>query len=196
MTHINNRQHNEFYVLVEPNMRSLKNTAYRLTKDELDSEDLLQETLYKAYKAFGQYEVDTNFRAWVFRIMVNTFISSYRKRIRQPQKVSYEGSEAFYIYQNSDSGSLSSESYDSKSTEDYFNDDIKEALDKLPYYFRLFVLLYDIEGFSYLEISNMVGIPVGTVMSRLHRGRSLLRTKLHKYAKKMGFPVAQIPITN
>lgn len=189
MGYVKNHHQNEFYALVEPNLRSLKNTAFRLTKDELDSEDLLQETLYKAYKAFGQYEVDTNFRAWIFRIMVNTFISSYRKKVKQPQKVSYDESEEYYTYQNSDSDSMFFDSYDSKSEDDYFNDDIKAALDKLPYYFRLIVLLYDIEGFSYLEISNMLGVPVGTVMSRLHRGRSLLRNKLQKYARKMGFYV-------
>ena len=194
MAYINNLHQNEFYALVEPNLRSLKNTAFRLTKDALDSEDLLQETMYKAYKAFGQYEVDTNFRAWIFRIMVNTFISSYRKKVKQPQKVSYDDSESFYTYQNSDSDSLFSENYESNA-EDYFNDDIKEALDKLPYYFRLIVLLYDIERFSYLEISKMLGVPVGTVMSRLHRGRSLLRNKLQKYARKMGFYMDQIPNT-
>jgi RNA polymerase sigma-70 factor (ECF subfamily) len=183
------KNHQEFYDLIKPHMKSLKNTAFRFTKNEQESEDLLQEALYKAYRGFYSFTPNTNFRAWIFKILVNTYLTYYRKMIKQPQKVSYAEIEEFYLYQKSENES----DYYSNSPENVsgesFGDEIKETLDKMPYYFRIVVTLYDIEGFSYKEISNMINIPVGTVMSRLNRGRNLLRQKLKRYAKDRGYIV-------
>jgi len=184
-----NNNHKEFTELTKPYMKSLKNTAFRLARNEEESEDLLQEALYKAYRGFGSYAPNTNFRAWIFKILVNTYLTHYRKMVKQPQKVSYGEVEEFYLYQKSDNNS----DYHSNSPGDVrgeiFGDEIKETLDKMPYYFRIVVTLYDIEGFSYKEISKMINIPVGTVMSRLNRGRNLLRQKLKRYAKEKGYIV-------
>jgi RNA polymerase sigma-70 factor (ECF subfamily) len=183
------KNHKEFTELTKPYMKSLKNTAFRLARNEEESEDLLQETLFKAYRGFASYTPNTNFRAWIFKILINTYLTHYRKMVRQPQKVSYGEMEEFYLYQKSDN----STSYHSESPEEVsgemFGDEIKETMDKMPYYFRIVVTLYDIEGFSYKEISNMINIPVGTVMSRLNRGRSLLRQKLKRYAREKGYIV-------
>ena len=181
--------HKEFYDLVNPHMKSLKNTAFRLSRNEQESEDLLQESLFKAYRGFYSFTPNTNFRAWIFKILVNTYLTYYRKMIKQPKNVSYGDLEEFYLYQKSENESdFHSDSPENISGES-FGDEIKETLDKMPYYFRIVVTLYDIEGFSYKEISNMINIPVGTVMSRLNRGRSLLRQKLKRYAKDKGYIV-------
>ena len=184
-----NERHSRFNELVKPHLRSLRNTAFRLAKDEMESEDILQETLYKAYKGFSTFTPNTNFRAWIFRILVNTYLTSYRKRVRQPQKVSYNDLEEFYLYQKTDNPEdFYAETPDTVSGE-MFEDEVKESLEKIPYYFRLIVMLYDIEGFSYNDISKIVNIPVCTVMSRLNRGRSLLRKKLKNYARQKGYQV-------
>jgi len=184
-----NKTHREFYELIKPHMKSLKNTAYRFTRNEEESEDLLQEALFKAYRGFSSYTPDTNFRAWIFKILVNTYLTYYRKMVKQPQKISYGEIEEFYLFQKSEN----EENYYSNSPDnvsgEFFGDEIKSTLDKMPYYFRIVVTLYDIEGFSYKEISSMINIPVGTVMSRLNRGRSLLRQKLKRYAKEKGYLV-------
>ena len=183
------KDHKEFTDLTKPYMKSLKNTAFRLARNEEESEDLLQEALYKAYRGFASYTPNTNFRAWIFKILVNTYLTYYRKKVKQPQKISYGEIEEFYLYQKSDD----KVDYHSNSPEEIigesFGDEIKETLDKMPYYFKIVVTLYDIEGFSYKEISKMINIPVGTVMSRLNRGRSLLRQKLKRYAREKGYIV-------
>ena len=179
----------EFNRLVEPNLRSLSNTAYRLTKDEIESEDLLQETFLKAFRAFHSYQRNTNFRAWIFKIMVNTYISSYRKMVRRPLKVSYDDLEDFHLFQKTLPENNSGYSDDTE-YEDHFGDEVKAALEKLPYYFRLVLLLNDVEGFSYQEISEILNIPIGTVMSRLHRSRTLMKKKLRRYASNYGYATA------
>ena len=173
--------------LVKPYAQSLQNTARRLTKDAYEAEDLYQETLYRAYRFFDKYQQNTNFRAWIFKIMTNSYISSYRKSTRQPVKINFDDIENFQLFQNfqDESRLLHSTAYSLAG--DMFEDEVKEALEKIPYYFRLVVLLSDIEGFSYKEIADMVKTPLGTVMSRLHRGRSLLRNKLKNYAKDKGY---------
>ena len=175
----------EFNALVKPFLKSLENTALRLTKDSVEAEDLLQETFYKSYKAFGSYKRNTNFKAWIFKILMNTYITAYRKAVKRPQKVSYNEVEDYGLYQNPVTSDTSLDVYNP----DFgiFEDEMKVALEKVPYYFRLIVLLSDVEEFSYLDIAEMLSIPVGTVMSRLHRGRSLLRTKLTKYARQKGY---------
>lgn len=184
-----NKIHREFTELTMPYMKSLKNTAYRLARNEEESEDLLQEALYKAYRGFGSYQPNTNFRAWIFKILVNTYLTHYRKKVKQPQKVSYGEVEEFYLYQKSDDNSDYHLNSPEEVNGELFGDEIKDTLDKMPYYFRVVVTLYDIEGFSYKEISKMINIPVGTVMSRLNRGRSLLRQKLKRYAREKGYLV-------
>ncbi len=177
-------KHLEFHMLYQPYLRSLKNTAFRLTKDSMEADDLLQEALFKAYKGMGSFQPGTNFRAWIFRILVNTYLTHYRKKSKQPVKVSYDDMEDFSLYQKSDYD-FNAEIVNAESVNgELFEDEIQMVLDKMPYYFRLVVMLYDIEGFSYSEISKMVDIPVGTVMSRLNRGRKLLRQKLKRYAQK------------
>ena len=183
----NSPAHQEFNALINPHLKSLKNTAYRLTRSEEEADDLMQETFFKSFKAFGQYERNTNFRAWIFRIMVNSYITAYRKMVRRPQKVSYDDLEDYHFYQNDAFETEATNVMKPGFTDDHFEDEVKGALEKLPYYFRIIVLLCDVEGFSYQEISNIINIPVGTVMSRLHRGRSLLRRKLTKYAQQKGY---------
>jgi RNA polymerase sigma-70 factor (ECF subfamily) len=184
------QEHADFNSLVQPYYKSLQNTAKRLTKNQIEAEDLLQETLYKAYRSYDQFQQDTNFRAWIFKIMVNTYISIYRKTMRQPSKVSYDELEEYQLYQDIQVESEFTTADNFYFSDDVFEDEVKEALEKIPYYFRLVVLLNDIEGFSYQEIADIVKIPLGTVMSRLHRGRSLLRNKLKKYAKTKGYALS------
>lgn len=181
--------HKEFSELTKPYIKSLKNTAFRLARNEQESEDLLQETLYKAYRGFSSYKPNTNFRAWIFKILVNTYLTHYRKMVKQPQKISYGEVEEFYLYQKSENESDYYSNSPENISEESFGDEIKTTLNKMPYYFRIVVTLYDIEGFSYKEISNMINIPVGTVMSRLNRGRGLLRQKLRRYAREKGYIV-------
>ena len=181
-----NRQ-KEFAELIEPHLSSLYNTALRMTHNQHDAEDLVQDTLYKAYRALDQFQKDTNFRAWIFRILVNTFITAYRKAIRQPQKVSYDDMEEFFLYKRLDETVAMQEVPKEEFLENLFDDDVKEALDNLPYQFRLVVLLCDVEGFSYNEIAEIIDAPLGTVMSRLYRGRKLLQRHLWNYAKERGY---------
>jgi len=158
-----------------------------MTHNQNDAEDLVQDTLYKAFRAFDQYQKNTNFRAWAFRILVNTYITAYRKAIRQPQKVSYDDLEEFYLYKKLDDNIQLQEMAKEDFLENFFEDDVKEALENLPYQFRLVVLLCDVEGFSYNEIANIIDAPLGTVMSRLYRGRKLLQQHLWSYAQKKGY---------
>jgi len=177
----------EFENLIEPHLNSLYSTALRMTHNQNDAEDLVQDTMFKAFRAFDQYQKNTNFRAWAFKILVNTYITAYRKAIRQPQKVSYEDLEEFYLYNKIDETLSLQETPKDEFLEELFDDDVKGALESLPYQFRLVVLLCDVEGFSYNEIANIIGAPLGTVMSRLYRGRKLLQRYLWSYAKKRGY---------
>lgn len=182
-----NKKQNEFSALISPHTPSLLSTANRMTRNKNDAEDLVQETFYKAFRALEQYQSDTNFRAWIFRILVNTYITAYRKAIKIPQRISYEDIEDFTLFKNLkplDSTNI----VESKDLfENSFEDDVKSALENLPYQFRLVVLLCDVEGFSYNEIAEIIGSPLGTVMSRLYRGRKLLQRMLWNYAKNRGY---------
>lgn len=182
-----NEKQNEFSELINPHLSSLYSTALRMTRNQNDAEDLVQDTLFKAFRALEQYQRNTNFRAWVFRILVNTFITAYRKAIKQPQKVSYDDMEEFFLYKRLDETVALQETSKEEFIENIFDDDVKEALESLPYQFRLVVLLCDVEGFSYNEIANIIEAPLGTVMSRLYRGRKLLQRYLWKYAKERGY---------
>lgn len=176
-----------FSDLINPHMASLYNTALRMTHNQGDAEDLVQDTMFKAFRALDQFQENTNFRAWVFRILVNTFITAYRKAVKQPPKISFDDMEEFFLYKRLDEKIELQETSKEDFLDNFFDDDIKNALESLPYQFRLVVLLSDVEGFSYNEIADLVDAPIGTVMSRLFRGRKLLQKHLWNYAKIRGY---------
>ena len=168
-----------------PHLDSLYNFAIRLTSDPIDAEDLVQDTIVKAFRFFGSYEKGTNAKAWLFRILKNSYINNYRKKSKQPQQVDYD--EVSTYYEN-----IRSEQSDTTDMEDILyrdmlDDQITRALQRLPEDFRTVVLLCDVEGFTYEEIANMLDVPIGTIRSRLHRGRNLLRVELEEYADKRGY---------
>ncbi len=177
----------KFSRLVKPHTPSLLSTATRMARNQNDAEDLVQETLFKAYRAFDQYQANTNFRAWVFRILVNTFITAYRKAVKAPQRISYDELEDFILYKKSEVVNPDQIESNTDLLDNYFEDDVQAALENLPYQFRLVVLLCDVEGFSYNEIAIIINSPLGTVMSRLYRGRKLLQRTLWSYAQKKGY---------
>ena len=169
-----------------PQIDSLYTFAYHLTNyREEDANDLVQETYFKAYKAIERYHQGTNAKAWLFRILKNIFINEYRKRSNQPQRVDYEE-----ILHDHDEESSSYTSYHDLREEMFQNmmgDEVTNAINDLPVTFRVVILLCDIEGFTYEEISKILDIPIGTVRSRLHRARNLLKEKLKKYAESLGY---------
>ena len=156
-----------------------------MTGNTEDAKDLLQETFLKAFRFWDKFEQGTNLRAWLFRIMKNTYINVYRKEAKEPDKVDYNDIENYYDLirdQNSDDNDLQTKIFGQ-----LLDDDVSKALESLPEEFRTVVILCDIEGLSYEEIAEFSQIPVGTVRSRLHRGRKLLYAKLYDYAKGRGF---------
>jgi RNA polymerase sigma-70 factor, ECF subfamily len=166
---------------VVPFMGQLYPAALRMTKNPSDAEDLVQETIAKAYVAFHQFRPGTNLRAWLYRILSNTFINGYRKRRREP--VQAPGTEFHEDWQASaDRLAGPVRSAEAEALDRLGDSDILAALRDLPEDFRVAIYLADIEGYPYREIAEMMGTPIGTVMSRLHRGRSKLREKLAKYA--------------
>ncbi|MGB9772907.1 MAG: sigma-70 family RNA polymerase sigma factor [Bacteroidota bacterium] len=175
----------EFAEEALPHMDVLYNFALRMTGNPDDAEDLLQDTYLKAYRFWDKFEKGTNSRAWLFRIMKNSYINRYRKEVREPDTVDYGDIEEFY-------DSIRDESTETTDLEErlfgnLLDDDVAKALESLPPDFRTVVILCDIEGFTYEEISNFVDCPIGTVRSRLHRGRKMLRAKLVEYARKRGY---------
>ena len=166
-------------------MDVLYNYALRMTSNPDDANDLVQETFMKAYRFWDKYEKGTNIRAWLFRIMKNSYINRYRKETKEPETVDYNDIQNFYHtirYESSDPNDLQEKIFGG-----LLEDDVARALESLPEDFRTVVILCDIEGLSYEEISEFVNCPIGTVRSRLHRGRLMLRAKLFDYAKKRGY---------
>ena len=173
---------------VDQYLNSLYSTALRLTKKPQDAQDLVQETLLKAYKAYDRFEAGTNLKAWIFRILTNSYINIYRYKARRPNEVDIENTEQMFMYHKL-RGSTATDV--SRSVEDEFlstitDDEIKHAIEDLPEQFKEVVLLFDVEGLSYAEIAEMLEIPQGTVMSRLHRGRKSLQKALINYASENG----------
>jgi RNA polymerase sigma-70 factor (ECF subfamily) len=167
-------------------MNQLYSAALRYTKNPSDAQDLVQDTFAKAYVSFHQFEPGTNLKAWLYRILTTTFINTYRKDQRRPQ-LSDQELEDWQIADASSHTSDQGKSAEDVVLENLPDSDIKRALAEIPEEFRIAVYLADVEGFSYKEIAEIVGVPTGTVMSRLHRGRKQLREKLTDYARELGY---------
>ena len=158
-----------------------------MTRNPADAEDLVQDTMLRAYRAFDRFEPGTNLKAWLFRIMTNAYINTYRKRQREPQKVSSDEVEEFDLYQELKNHDSQFEATPENIVLDSLVDsDITEAIEDLPEQFRLAVVLSDVEGFTYAEMADIMQVPMGTVMSRLHRGRKALQKRLWELAKDRG----------
>jgi RNA polymerase sigma-70 factor (ECF subfamily) len=164
----------------------LYSAAMRMTRNPQDAEDLVQETYAKAFAAFHQFKPGTNLKAWLYRILTNAYINSYRKRQRQPIEDSHEGIEDWQLARAETHTAGGLKSAEVQALEHLPDSDVKDALQQLPEDFRLAVYLADVEGFAYKEIAEIMGTPVGTVMSRLHRGRNQLRNLLSDYARERG----------
>ncbi len=164
----------------------LYGAALRYTKKPHDAQDLVQDTYAKAFTSFHQFEPGTNLKAWLYRILTTTFINNYRKDQRRPQ-ISAGEVEDWQIANSSSHTSDQGKSAEDEVLENIADKDVKEALAAMPEEFRMAVYLSDVEGFAYKEIAEITGVPTGTVMSRLHRGRKLLRASLAEYAKDRGY---------
>ncbi len=164
----------------------LFSAALRMTRNPTDAEDVVQETFLKAYRAYGSFQVGTNLKAWLYRILTNTYINRYRKAQRRPSEVELGELQDLYLFRRLGEQSGASESAEVVVLEQFVDSDVIEALDSLPENFRMPVLLADVEGFAYREIAEMLDIPIGTVMSRLHRGRKALQKKLWHLAEERG----------
>jgi RNA polymerase sigma-70 factor (ECF subfamily) len=173
-----------------PFLDQLYGAALRMTRNPADAQDLVQETFVKAYAAFAQFEQGTNLKAWLYRILTNTFINTYRKKQRDPYKGTISDMEDWQLGEAESATAMSSRSAEAEAIDHLPDSAVKDALQSIPEDFRLAVYFADVEGFSYQEIADIMKTPVGTVMSRLHRGRRLLRGLLTDYAADRGIHVA------
>ena len=167
----------------------LYNAELRMTRNRADAEDLVQETYLRAYRSYATFEAGTNLRAWLFRILTNTFINAYRAKQRRPQETDLGDMEDLYLYRRIGQVNPASVSAEDQLLDLFTDDEVKAALEELPEAFRLPVLLADVEEFSYKEIAEMLDIPIGTVMSRLHRGRKAMHKRLFDFAQARGLIV-------
>lgn len=177
----------DFDLEAMPHMNLLHNYAYKMTFNQLDADDLLQETFLRAFRFFHKFEKGTNCKAWLFRIMKNLFINRYRKNQKEPGKVDYGEIENFFDTIRSEK--MESSDLQQKVFSNLLDDDVTKALNSLQDDFKTVVILCDLEGLSYEEIADFVQCPIGTVRSRLHRGRKMLQEKLYEYAKIRGYDV-------
>jgi len=175
-------------------MPGLYSAALRMTRNRADAEDLVQETYLKAYRSYASFTEGTNLRAWLYRILTNTYINSYRAAQRRPEVADVEDVEDLYLYKRlaGSGGSDPGRSAEDEALERFTDEDVKAALEALPETFRMAVLLADVEGFSYKEISEITEVPIGTVMSRIHRGRRALQKALLNVAEARGL-VGSVP---
>ena len=176
-----------FEAVAMPFVDSLYNTAYRMARNPQDAEDLVQETYLKAYKYYDKFQEGTNFKAWLFKILKNTFINRYRKKQQQPAQSAFSDIEDAFEAQVSEEGREKIPNPEEKLLENLLDGDVQRALDELPPDYRMVVLLADLESFSYKEIAEILDIPVGTVMSRLYRGRRQLEEAMLAYAREHGY---------
>ena len=169
-------------------MSSLYNAALRMTRNPSDAEDLVQETYLKAYRGFGGFQEGTNLKAWLYRILTNTFINNYRSKKRRPEETELDDLENLYLYRrlSGSQGATAGRSAEDEVLDRITESEVKEAIEALPEQFRMAVLLSDVEGFSYKEIAEILDIPIGTVMSRLHRGRRALQKRLYEFGRQRG----------
>ncbi|HVF75352.1 MAG TPA: sigma-70 family RNA polymerase sigma factor [Acidimicrobiales bacterium] len=169
-------------------MPSLYSAALRMTRNPADAEDLVQETYLKAYRAFAGFEQGTNLKAWLYRILTNTFINMYRAKKRRPEMTDVDDVEDLYLYHRLGGleAAAAGRSAEEEVLDRFTDDEVKDALESLPEQFRMAVLLADVEGFSYKEIAEILDIPIGTVMSRLHRGRRALQKTLYEFGMQHG----------
>ncbi len=168
-----------------PQIEALYNFAYHLTYNEADANDLVQETYLKAYRFIKKYDQGTNAKAWLFKILKNAFINDYRKKSKRPTQVDYE--EIVTYHGDDDSNYSSYMDLREELYQGMIGDEVTNAINALPVDFRVVILLCDIENFKYEEISKIINVPIGTVRSRLHRARNLLKEKLREYAKSLGY---------
>ena len=169
-------------------MPSLYTAAMRMTRNPADAEDLVQETYLKAYRAFASFQEGTNLKAWLYKILTNTFINTYRAKKRRPEESDVEDVEDLYLYHRIGANAPMSlgRSAEDEALDGFTDDEVKRAIESLPDSFRMAVLLADVEGFSYKEIAEIMAVPIGTVMSRLHRGRRALQKALAEYGLERG----------
>lgn len=170
-----------------PFVDALYNTAFRMTRNAQDAEDLVQETYLKAYRYYDKFEEGTNFKAWLFKILKNTFINNYRKKQQTPPQSDFAEIEDSFESQVSHEVTGQMKSPEEELLENVLDEDVQRALDELPDDYRMAVILADLEGFSYKEIAEILDLPLGTVMSRLYRGRMRLEEAMKEYGREHGY---------
>ncbi len=170
-----------------PYLDSLYSAALRMTRNPIDAEDLVQETVLLAFRHFDQFQQGTNIKAWLFRILTNTFINSYRKKSKEPERVDLPDVEDFYFLSEAARNKELGDDPESQVLSKFAYEDIMAAMDRLPEEFRMVVALNAVEGFAYQEIAEILNVPIGTVRSRLYRGRKLLQKYLYEQAREMGY---------
>ena len=169
-----------------PLMDGLYSAAMRMTRNAADAEDLVQETYLKAFNAYERFETGTNLKAWMYRILTNSYINAYRKKQRRPDESDIDDIEDLYLYRRlgGAESAVLSRSAEDELLEMFGEDEVKLALEDLPEHYRMPILLADVEGFAYKEIAEILDVPIGTVMSRLHRGRKQLQKRLYSFAEE------------
>ncbi len=169
-----------------PLMDGLYSAALRMTRNPADAEDLVQETYLKAYRAFHTFQEGTNLKAWLYRILTNTYINTYRAKKRRPDETDLDEVEDLYLYRRLGGleGATAGRSAEEELLDHITDSEVKDALEALPEQFRMAVLLADVEGFAYKEIAEILDIPIGTVMSRLHRGRKAMQKQLYEFGRE------------